>query len=188
MRAACRASGPRLVSKCDGSSRKSGRWIRPRRAHLSSRKSVVTRCGRLSQKIYIPEISLPFEVHFSEIKLTFRSRGSETLGDASPGRVPYTGPQHSRHMIETRRTIKVHGRARSIAADSFMNLIVQRTVDRVIGVPLCAVLSLGHRLLGRQRESGPPRSVLVIPAAGRLPVGYRSINTLTLPSTALRSI
>jgi len=43
-----------------------------------------------------------------------------------------------------------------------MNIAFQRAADRYIGVPICAVLSLLHRLFGRAQVLGQPRSILVI--------------------------
>lgn len=43
-----------------------------------------------------------------------------------------------------------------------MNIGFQRAADRLIGVPICAVLSAVHRLFGRPQALGQPRSILVI--------------------------
>lgn len=43
-----------------------------------------------------------------------------------------------------------------------MNIKFQRAVDRFIGVPICALLSLLDRLLGRPAAAAAPRSILVI--------------------------
>src|SRR5215469_8994989 len=42
-----------------------------------------------------------------------------------------------------------------------MNLQTQRAFDRLLGVPLCALLSIVDRLLPR-RAVGPPRAILVV--------------------------
>lgn len=43
-----------------------------------------------------------------------------------------------------------------------MNLKFQRAADRLIGVPLCGLFSLWHRLFGRRAVLGHPRRILVI--------------------------
>jgi ADP-heptose:LPS heptosyltransferase len=43
-----------------------------------------------------------------------------------------------------------------------MNIKVQRAIDRYVGVPVCALLSLAERLFGRKRPTHPPRKILVI--------------------------
>jgi ADP-heptose:LPS heptosyltransferase len=43
-----------------------------------------------------------------------------------------------------------------------MNIAFQRAADRLIGVPLCAVFSLLHRLFGRTAAAGRPQRILVI--------------------------
>lgn len=43
-----------------------------------------------------------------------------------------------------------------------MDLQLQRTVDRYIGVPICALLSLASGLTTERRLEGPPRQILVI--------------------------
>jgi ADP-heptose:LPS heptosyltransferase len=43
-----------------------------------------------------------------------------------------------------------------------MNLEVQRAVDRYVGVPLCALLSLANRFRREVARDGPPRRILVI--------------------------
>jgi ADP-heptose:LPS heptosyltransferase len=43
-----------------------------------------------------------------------------------------------------------------------MNIAFQRAVDHYVGVPICAVLSLWHRLFGRPAAGPPERAILVI--------------------------
>ena len=43
-----------------------------------------------------------------------------------------------------------------------MNIRLQRAVDRYVGVPLCALLSLAHRLRRQPPASEPPRRILII--------------------------
>jgi hypothetical protein len=43
-----------------------------------------------------------------------------------------------------------------------MNIKFQRAVDRLVGVPICALLSLVDRLFGRQPPAAAPRNILVI--------------------------
>lgn len=43
-----------------------------------------------------------------------------------------------------------------------MNIAFQRAADRFIGVPLCAVFSLLHRLFGRTASPARPQRILVI--------------------------
>src|SRR5271170_7187662 len=43
-----------------------------------------------------------------------------------------------------------------------MNIAFQRAADRLIGVPLCAVFSLLHRLFGRTALPARPQRILVI--------------------------
>ena len=43
-----------------------------------------------------------------------------------------------------------------------MNIQFQRLVDRYIGVPLCAGLSLIERIFGRDEVLGRPQNILVI--------------------------
>ncbi|MFZ2854465.1 MAG: glycosyltransferase family 9 protein [Rhodocyclaceae bacterium] len=43
-----------------------------------------------------------------------------------------------------------------------MNIKFQRAVDRFIGIPICALLSLADRLFGRAPVAGAPRRILVI--------------------------
>ena len=48
-----------------------------------------------------------------------------------------------------------------VAVDN-MNIKFQRAVDRLVGVPICALLSLVDRLFGRQPPAAAPRNILVI--------------------------
>jgi ADP-heptose:LPS heptosyltransferase len=43
-----------------------------------------------------------------------------------------------------------------------MNIKFQRAVDRLLGVPICAVLSLVHRLFGKSPTAVAPRRILII--------------------------
>lgn len=43
-----------------------------------------------------------------------------------------------------------------------MNIRLQRAIDRFVGVPVCALLSLVGRLAGRKAPAQPPRRILVI--------------------------
>jgi len=43
-----------------------------------------------------------------------------------------------------------------------MNINFQRTIDRLVGVPLCVLFSLLHRVRQPEPLTGPPRRVLVI--------------------------
>ena len=43
-----------------------------------------------------------------------------------------------------------------------MNIAYQRALDRYVGVPVCAVLSLWNRLFGGRAAGRPERAILVI--------------------------
>jgi ADP-heptose:LPS heptosyltransferase len=50
----------------------------------------------------------------------------------------------------------------AIGETSQMNIHFQRAVDRYVGVPICALFSLIHRVLPKRPDGTPPKNILVI--------------------------
>jgi lipopolysaccharide heptosyltransferase II len=54
------------------------------------------------------------------------------------------------------------GTASRCPLSASMTITVQRAIDRYVGVPLCALFSLVHRVFGTRPPASPPRRILVI--------------------------
>jgi lipopolysaccharide heptosyltransferase II len=73
-----------------------------------------------------------------------------------------------------------------------MNIRLQRALDRYVGVPLCALFSLQHRLYHRAPRAGRPRRILVILLSemGSLVLAHRMFERLkrTYPEASIHAL
>src|SRR5271165_1143233 len=97
----------------------------------------------------------------------YRDNGATQIGDPWPshgrrrGSAAHVSPQrYTRGRNEPPYRLRPIQRRGSVWRG--MNLKFQRAADRLIGIPLCALLSLWDRLFGRRVVAVQPRRILVI--------------------------